>query len=879
MSTIIAQKNDNQESVTEVVTVTQASLIIYSGNANAFVTEPGGDKIRLNDTVYQARQAGDYTIEIQGTCGYGTVCIADMLLGAESCANAFHVNLCDLPAILAGLTTVARTFEYCDATTNTYHIRTFDDAGATIDDIDTGVACQVDNSGGGGGTGTTGPIVIDSSTPINVNVTNSTILPDVEYVPNEATGFYDQVTNLFIDGQLVESTTEQTNYPLADDLPDFEQRRVCDPTTNTIHIQNVATDPQGNEFITSDVDTGESCTNENVYWLHDECFLDPSTVDRVVNEFVSLSADGSQLVIGNFLDSGETVTISAPNGGLQYDPDTGFIASVVGPINFSYSNPVEAQNFIFSSLGSLLVIDSLVGINQNLTLSVTAPSTVINGEYQLITPNAKLGISHTGFIDNFTFNLAFLNSDDDALLLGDPQSEIAGSGEDGIFKVRHFSDGSLIALDASGSLIDIGGAIPSFWQTTPCPVGNTYFVRDECYKVEGVSETIINELISSNFEGTEIVIGNWYNTGSTVTITADNGGLSFDPLRGLLSETAGTINFVLDNPIEDVELRVDSVSNSILFLADFDGFVDIEATAPLVSFGTTGNLGITNEGTGITYSNSLSSFSFRITAGSSPGFSFLMTFPTVAIEGDGEDEHFTVRYFSDGSSIGLTSSGQLVDISAGIPSEWIEDDQCGCNCEDDAPVVETPDSFQLVALEPICASIDGNENREVIPAVMFNQTLSSHAGVMYLNRDGTMINGVVTQVSDCDCPCVDCEEDLDSDGIPDYRDTDIGDTNVSLDTDGDGISDADEGDFDSDGDFVPDSLESNTFDIDGDGVPNAFDDDDTDGPSSSDIDSDGVEDQYEGQLFDSDSDGIPDSLESNILDSDSDGVFDAFDPN
>ena len=117
--------------------------------------------------------------------------------------------------------------------------------------------------------------------------------------------------------------------------------------------------------------------------------------------------------------------------------------------------------------------------------------------------------------------------------------------------------------------------------------------------------------------------------------------------------------------------------------------------------------------------------------------------------------------------------------------------------------------------------------------------------------------------------------DTDSDGTPDFLDTDsdndgIGDSLESTnDTDSDGILDFRDTDSDSDG--IADSLES-TIDTDLDGTPDFLDtDSDSDGIADSlestvDTDLDGTLDFRE---TDSDSDGIADSLESTI-DTDSD---------
>ena len=109
--------------------------------------------------------------------------------------------------------------------------------------------------------------------------------------------------------------------------------------------------------------------------------------------------------------------------------------------------------------------------------------------------------------------------------------------------------------------------------------------------------------------------------------------------------------------------------------------------------------------------------------------------------------------------------------------------------------------------------------------------------------------------------------DADRDGTPNSED---------LDSDGDGIDDADEGIRDTDGDGIADYLDVDSdgdrildadegvADADGDGTPNYLD---------VDSDGDGLPDFFESpNLEDTDGDGVPNYLD---LDSDNDGVVDA----
>ena len=117
--------------------------------------------------------------------------------------------------------------------------------------------------------------------------------------------------------------------------------------------------------------------------------------------------------------------------------------------------------------------------------------------------------------------------------------------------------------------------------------------------------------------------------------------------------------------------------------------------------------------------------------------------------------------------------------------------------------------------------------------------------------------------------------DTDNDGVPDFVElgegTDPFDPQSVLDTDGDGSPDFVERGGDKEGDGLGDEFESSITDTDGDLVPDDLD---------SDADGDGVVDLTEG-TGDSDGDGIPDFLDRitganpNGGDSDSDGINDA----
>src|SRR5688572_3364389 len=149
--------------------------------------------------------------------------------------------------------------------------------------------------------------------------------------------------------------------------------------------------------------------------------------------------------------------------------------------------------------------------------------------------------------------------------------------------------------------------------------------------------------------------------------------------------------------------------------------------------------------------------------------------------------------------------------------------------------------------------------------------------------------------------------DSDGDGLSNSQEDALGTSRSNPDTDGDGANDGTEV-GDSDGDGIPNALESSVTDTDGDGVPDQSDpannnpcvpnsssvlclllDSDGDGLSNSqedalgtsrgnpDTDGDGANDGAEAG--DTDGDGIPNALESSITDSDGDGVANQADAN
>ena len=145
------------------------------------------------------------------------------------------------------------------------------------------------------------------------------------------------------------------------------------------------------------------------------------------------------------------------------------------------------------------------------------------------------------------------------------------------------------------------------------------------------------------------------------------------------------------------------------------------------------------------------------------------------------------------------------------------------------------------------------------------------------NGDG-LDDTVSTPVNDFDGDGILDHEDLDSDndGIPDAEEAASGPVDSDLDGQPDHL------DLDSDNDGIPDVLEAGGTDADGNGVIDGFADLDGDGMDDAtevvalpltDSDGDGNPDHLD---LDSDNDGIPDVTEAGGADVDSDGVVDNF---
>ena len=129
--------------------------------------------------------------------------------------------------------------------------------------------------------------------------------------------------------------------------------------------------------------------------------------------------------------------------------------------------------------------------------------------------------------------------------------------------------------------------------------------------------------------------------------------------------------------------------------------------------------------------------------------------------------------------------------------------------------------------------------------------------------------------------------DEDGDGVADHLDTEPTNPCVpdalagscTLDTDGDGVTDYEEGlaGTDPEDPCVPDNTVA-ACDTDGDGISDGDELANGTNPTNADSDGDGIPDGDEGTA-DTDGDGIIDALESNIVDTDGDGIPDQQDSN
>lgn len=146
-------------------------------------------------------------------------------------------------------------------------------------------------------------------------------------------------------------------------------------------------------------------------------------------------------------------------------------------------------------------------------------------------------------------------------------------------------------------------------------------------------------------------------------------------------------------------------------------------------------------------------------------------------------------------------------------------------------------------------------------------------------------NDGILDVDEANGEIVDPSGDDDSDGIPNFRDTDdpaVLNNIVEVDSNGDGVWDnfdsdldgsPDFKDLDSDNDGIPDLVEAGGTDVDGNGIIDGLDDADSDGiPDNVDVDVTGG--------VDSDLDGIDDLYDFSVsggLDTDGDDIIDTAD--
>jgi heat shock protein beta len=121
--------------------------------------------------------------------------------------------------------------------------------------------------------------------------------------------------------------------------------------------------------------------------------------------------------------------------------------------------------------------------------------------------------------------------------------------------------------------------------------------------------------------------------------------------------------------------------------------------------------------------------------------------------------------------------------------------------------------------------------------------------------------------------CYDPERDTDGDGVTDADERANGTDPYNPDTDGDGLNDGE--DPDADGNGIDDDIQGPPGDLNDNGIPDYLEpDNDNDGIPDDvdwDIDNDGIPN---GLDWDMDGDGIPNFLDR---DDDGDGVYDAID--
>ncbi|MDO7086691.1 choice-of-anchor L domain-containing protein, partial [Pseudocolwellia sp. AS88] len=267
----------------------------------------------------------------------------------------------------------------------------------------------------------------------------------------------------------------------------------------------------------------------------------------------------------------------------------------------------------------------------------------------------------------------------------------------------------------------------------------------------------------------------------------------------------------------------------------------------------------------------------------SVGDSVVISYDT---DGDGLTNNVEVALGTDPENADSDGDGITDDIEVGDPNAATDSDLDGV-----IDALDGDDDNDGIATKLEDANLDADNDPSTLPT-----DTDGDGTPNYLDTDSD--NDNITDVIESDSSQV----DSDSDGLVDSIDVDVtGGTDADLDgiddnvfaTNTVGSTVQDYLNLDSDGDGIPDYLESGAVftDTDNDGIDDRFDVDDTGG---TDTNGDGIDDNVDvvntdNDLtpdfndLDSDNDGLNDAVESGLTavqlstDSDNDGIIDVFD--
>ena len=484
------------------------------------------------------------------------------------------------------------------------------------------------------------------------------------------------------------------------------------------------------------------------------------------------------------------------------------------------------------------------------------------------------------------------------------------------------SDASVATITSSGVVTGVAAGTTTITYTNDngCSITETVTVN-ALPTITGTSTVCVGSTVTLTGSGTPAGSTPWASSDASVATITSSGVVT-----GVAAGTT-TITYTNDNGCSITE----TVTVNALPTITGTSTVCVGSTVTLTGSGTPAGstpwassdasvATITSSGvvtgvaagtTTITYTNDNGcSITETVTVNALPtitGTSTVCVGSTVTLTGSGTPAGSTPWASSDASVATITSSGVVTGVAAGTTTITYTNDN-GCSITETVTVnalssggtltdgsgnasvtVSTSTNTTTISLTGETGSVvrweSASDNAFTTPTTISNTTTSYTAS----NISNTTYYRAVVQNGSCS---------------EDYSSTF---TLNAADSDGDGVTDANEGSgntppTDSDGDGVPDYLEDNTSDEDGDGIPDHQDpDNDSDGDGISndqettagtdpldssdtplDTDGDGIPDVNEGSgntpPTDTDGDGVPDYLEDNTSDEDGDGTPDHQDP-